>query len=58
MVLAEIYILAEIDRNLPEWPEWSEIGRNWTRGGTSGITIPDCIPVQEILAVPAGMERI
>ena len=52
-----MYISVEIDQNLMEWRELPEIGWNLTQGGTGGITILDCIPVQDILAISVGTER-
>ena len=52
-----MYISVEIGQNLMEWRELPEIGWNLTQGGTSGITILDCMPVRHILAISAVTER-
>ena len=52
-----MYISAEIGRNLTEWLELPEIGRNLTQGGTGGIIVSDCMLVQDILAIPTEMEQ-
>ena len=52
-----MYILVEIGQNLMEWWELHKIGWNLTQGGTGDITILDCMPVRDILAISVGMER-
>ena len=47
-------ILAEICRNLPEWPETAQ---NLTRGGTGGFLVPVCIPIRKISAILARTKR-
>ena len=47
-------ILAEICRNLPEWPETAQ---NLTGGGTGGILVLVCIPIRKISAVLPRTER-
>ena len=51
-----MYILVEIGQNLMEWPELPETGQNLTQCELSGITVPDCMPVQDISAMSAGTE--
>ena len=50
-------VLAEICRNLPEWPEWPETAWNLTRGGMEGFLVPVYISVRKISTVQAGTER-
>ena len=57
LIPAEMYILVEIGQNLMEWWELHEIGWNLTQGGMGDITILDCMPVRDILAILAGTER-
>ena len=52
-----MYISIEIGQNLMEWRELPKIGWNLTQGRTGGITILDCMPVRDILAISAGTER-
>jgi len=40
-----------------EWPECFETNRNLTQGGRGGITVPNCMLVRDIPAVPARMKR-
>ena len=51
-----MYISAKIGQILTEWLELLETGRNLTQGGTDGITISDCMLVQDILTIPCKME--
>ena len=51
-----MYISVEIDQNLMEWRELPEIGWNLTQGGMGDITILDCMPVRDILAISVGTE--
>ena len=57
LIPAEMYILVEIGQTLMEWRELPKIGWNLTQGRTGGITILDCMPVRDILAISAGTER-
>ena len=52
-----MYILVETSQNLMEWWELHEIGWHLTQCGTGDITILDCMPVRDILAISAGTER-
>ena len=57
LIPTKMYISVEIGQNLMEWLELPEIGRNLSRGGTGGITVLDCMPVQDIPAILTGTER-
>ena len=52
-----MYISVKIGQNMMKWPKFHKTGWNLTRGETGGITIPDCVPVQDILAISTGTER-
>ena len=52
-----MYISIKIAQNLIEWPEFLETGQNLTQGGTSGITVSNCMLIRDISAILARMER-
>ena len=57
LILAESFILGEINQNCSELLKHTRTGRNLTEGGIKGLAIPVCLLVWNFPTISAGMER-